>query len=106
MAARSGRPLAAVAAGDIAQFSVHVGRQLRRLRHDHGWSIDAAAAKAGLSRNTLGGLETQQLPNPTLSTLLALMELYGVRTIEELLGVPPSRSLLQAWVQAGRPGQR
>lgn len=106
MAQRSGRPLAVVPPEQAAQSNVHLGARLRDLRLGRGWSIEQAAARAGLSRNTLGGLETNPLPNPNLSTLLALMELYQLRSIEELFGSVPSRSLLEAWVANGRPGTR
>lgn len=84
--------------------SVHVGAQLRHLRTARGWSIEEAAVHAGLSRNTLSKLEGMALPNPRLATLLALMELYELHSIEELLGLVPSRALLRAWVAEGRPG--
>ena len=97
---------AALRSVDDANLTVQIGARLRALRRRNGWSIESAAARAGLSRNTLGALETAEFPNPTLSTLLALMETYGVGTLEELLGAVPSRLLLEAWVQQGRPGLR
>ena len=87
-----------------AHSSVHLGDRLRALRAAQGWSIDEAATRAGLSRNTLSNLERSSFPNPTLSTLLALMEVYELRSIEELLGAVPSRLLLTDWVRLGRPG--
>lgn len=106
MAERSYGRLRTVPEADSALSTVHVGNRLRRLRQERGWSIETAAARAGLSRNRLGSLETAALPNPTLSTLLTLMELYDAGTIEDLLGSAPSRTLLRAWVTAGRPGTR
>ena len=103
---RAGRPLAAVRLDDDAQSSVHLGSRLRQLRKQHGWSIEQAAARAGISRNTLGATETSALPNPSLSTLLALMEAYSLRSIEELFGPVPSRLVLRDWVARGRPGSR
>jgi transcriptional regulator with XRE-family HTH domain len=105
MAARATRPLRSVVP-ETAQSNVHLGSRLRELRHDAGWSIEAAAARAGLSANTLANLERAALPNPNLSTLLSLMEIYKLDSIEELLGWLPSRLLLGAWVARGRPGTR
>lgn len=68
--------------------------------------MDHAARLAGLSRNTLGKLEKAALPNPNLSTLLALMEIYETTSLEDLLGPLPSQSLLDRWVGEGRPGLR
>jgi transcriptional regulator with XRE-family HTH domain len=87
-------------------YNVHLGRTLRHLRHARGWSIDEAANRANLSRNTLSNVERSVVPNPTLSTLFSLMELYEVQTIEGLLGSVPSAMLLDEWVAQGRPGLR
>lgn len=99
-----GSRLRVVQASGANHQSVHVGAHLRRLRAARGWSIEDAAVRAGLSRNTLSKLEGMALPNPRLATLLALMELYDLQSIEELLGLLPSRALLRAWVEEGRPG--
>lgn len=106
MVARTQPVLRAVTESHHAQSSVHVGHRLRELRLQRDWSIEQAAARAGLSRNTLGGLENAALPNPTLSTLLALMEIYEAHSIDDLIGSLPSRLLLRAWVAEGRPGTR
>jgi transcriptional regulator with XRE-family HTH domain len=87
-------------------YNVHLGRTLRRLRQARGWSIDEAANRANLSRNTLSNVERSVVPNPTLSTLFSLMELYEIQTIEGLLGSVPSSILLDEWVAQGRPGLR
>lgn len=105
MAARIRGKLAAV--GPLAAHqSVHLGERIREHRTHRQWSIGTAAAMAGLSANTLANLERSEMPNPTLSTLLALMELYELDSIEQLLGAAPSRLLLRQWVATGRPGIR
>ena len=105
MSARSARRLAAVSQSGT-HSSVHLGNRLRSLRTARKWSIEVAAAKAGLSGNTLANLEHTALPNPTLSTLLALMEVYQLNSIEDLFGAARSRLLLAEWVANGRPGSR
>lgn len=96
------------AVGDAtdAQSTVHVGNRLRLLRERAGLSQEVAAVTAGLTRNTLGRLESTTLPDMRLSTALALMDLYGLQSIEELFGQAPSRAAVDRWTEAGRPGQR
>lgn len=91
---------------DDAWSSVHVGRHLRKLRETAGLSQEEAGVRAGLTRGTLGRLEASAMPDPRLSTLLALMELYRLASLEELLGISPSRLVLRRWVADGRPGLR
>jgi len=93
-------------AGGDTHSTVHLGGAIRRIRKSQGLSIDAAAAKAGLSRNTLSNIERDPLPNPTLSTLLALMDVFGLQSIETLFDRTPSQDLLQEWIARGRPGIR
>lgn len=50
-----------------------LGRAVREIRARRGWSQEALGASAGLHRNYVGALE-RGLINPTLKTLLALME--------------------------------
>jgi transcriptional regulator with XRE-family HTH domain len=82
---------------------VHIGARLRALRRARGWTVGQAAEHAGLSRNTLSNAENAPLPNPTLSTLLALMDIYDLRSLEELIGPIPSQLVLRAWLARGRP---
>lgn len=99
-------PLAVVGIVESAQSSVHVGQRLRELREAVGLTQEVAAVSAGLTRNTLGRLESAELPDVRLSTLLALMELYGAASLDDLLGISPSRAVLRRWVAEGRPGLR
>lgn len=98
--------LYAVGDADDARSTVHVGNRLRLLREQAGLSQEVAAVTAGLTRNTLGRLESMALPDMRLSTALALMDLYGLQSIEELFGRTPSRAAVNRWVEVGRPGRR
>jgi DNA-binding XRE family transcriptional regulator len=62
---------------------------------------DQAAVRSGLTRNTIVSIEGKSRPDPRLSTLLALMRTYGLGSLEELLGVMPSRALGQVWTDSG-----
>jgi DNA-binding XRE family transcriptional regulator len=84
-----------------AQLTVHIGARLRHLRLRQGLTQEQAAAAAGITRNTLVGLERRRFPNPYLSTLLALMHCYGLSSLDELLGPLPAGAIYDAWEAAG-----
>jgi len=54
-----------------------VARTIRTSRAERGWSQDALAARAGVSKGVLVGLE-QGNANPSLGTLLRVSEAIGV----------------------------
>lgn len=62
--------------------------------------------KAGITRNALAALESKPLPDPHLSTLLSLMVVYRVVSIEALLGTTPSVLLAHEWRSRGWAGGR
>ncbi|GHC54582.1 helix-turn-helix domain-containing protein [Streptomyces cinnamoneus] len=64
-----------------------VAPQLRALRRRSGLTLEAAAARAGLSPAHLSRLETGQR-TPSLPMLLALARTYGT-TVSDLLGEVP-----------------
>jgi transcriptional regulator with XRE-family HTH domain len=100
---RSGRPaLRSVPEPDPAdQPRVHLGNRLRAARMATGLTMERAAVAAGLTRNTIGSLENARFPDPKLSTLLRLMRVYGLSSLEELLGPVPSARLAAAWEHEG-----
>jgi len=85
---------------------VHVGERLRGFRVRSGLSQEQAGAFAGLTRKSIARLESARFPNPHLSTLLRIMATYEVGTLEELLGMPPSARLAEAWAEEGWPRTR
>jgi DNA-binding XRE family transcriptional regulator len=88
------------------QLTVHVGHRLRQCRDSRGPTQAEAAEAAGITRNALGRLESKQFPNPSLQTLLALMIVYRLCSLEELLGPLPSDRLAKEWQDAGWVGRR
>ncbi|MFI9237869.1 helix-turn-helix domain-containing protein [Streptomyces sp. NPDC053079] len=66
-----------------------VAPQLRALRKRSGLTLEAAAARAGLSPAHLSRLETGQR-TPSLPMLLALARTYGT-TVSDLLGEVPEQ---------------
>ena len=99
-------PLRAVSAATADHLTVHVGDRLRQLREEHELTQEEAAAKAGVTRNTLVNLEREQFPNPQLSTLLGLMRCYRLTSLDALLGPMPATWVAEAWKQAGWPNTR
>lgn len=91
----------ALDAGTGDQPWTHLGRRLRDARKTRGLTQQEAATAAGLARNTLVSLERAQNPDPRLSTLLRLMRVYGLGSLEELLGPPPSYRMAEAWEAEG-----
>jgi DNA-binding XRE family transcriptional regulator len=89
-----------------AQQIVHVGQVIRAHRERAGLTQEQAAVRASLTRNTVVALERARFPDPHLSTLLALMAVYGVGSLDELLGSMPSRALADAWAAEGWVGGR
>jgi hypothetical protein len=59
-----------------------------------------------MTRNTLARHEAARLPDLKLSTMLALMELYQLSSLDDLVCRPAVGPLLDAWVDEGRPGLR
>jgi transcriptional regulator with XRE-family HTH domain len=54
-----------------------VAKTVRSLRGGHGWSLDELAARSGVSKGVLVGLE-QGRGNPNLSTLIRISDALGV----------------------------
>ncbi|MFC4942981.1 helix-turn-helix domain-containing protein [Pseudonocardia sp. GCM10023141] len=54
-----------------------LGRNVRRIRHEHRLSLGALAQQAGLAKQTLANLENGN-GNPTVETLLAVARALGI----------------------------
>ncbi|MFJ6793366.1 helix-turn-helix domain-containing protein [Streptomyces sp. NPDC091268] len=79
-----------------------VAPHLRELRRRTGLTLEAAAARAGLSPAHLSRLETGRR-QPSLPLLLELARTYGT-TVSELLGETPA--VADPIVRGGGPGAR
>lgn len=103
----SSRVLRVVSTAEDAHSTVHIGASLRARRQASNLTQERAAVLAGLTRGAVAKLEASELPDPHLSTLLALMRVYGLGSIEELLGRIPSAEIARYWEsqrwQGGRP---
>ena len=63
--------------GDAAAVTASVGRAVRRLRTERGWSLDALVGRANVSKSVLVSIE-QGKSNPNLSTLFRLSDAFGL----------------------------
>jgi len=81
---------------DPDEVAAAVARNVRRLRQQHGWSLEALVSRAGVSRGVLIQVE-QRRTNPSLHTLVRLAEALGVsvaRLVE--LDQAPAVRIVQA----------
>ena len=62
-----------------------VGMEVRRRRQQRGWTLDAAAARLGVSRRLLAQLEGGRA-NPSLSTLLSIATGFDISLVDLLAG--------------------
>lgn len=62
-----------------------IGKQLKELRKNKGWSQQRLAGESGLSFNTITRIEQGIGDSPTLKTLIKLADALGVG-LDELAG--------------------
>lgn len=83
----------------------HVGGRIRTLRAEREWTLDELAEKAGLSKSLLSKLENLPDSNPSIETLYAIAEAFGI-TVSDLIdsGKVQAKRLIPdkkpAWVDA------
>lgn len=69
--------------------------RLRELRKERGWSLDALAGRSGVSRATLGRIETGQV-SPTAEALNGICSVFGLTLSRLLASVePPAEPLIR-----------
>lgn len=68
----------------------HLGRRVRQLRAERGWSLEALAHASGVSRSMLSQIEREQA-NPTLAVTLRIAQAFGL-ALGELLEIPGASS--------------
>jgi transcriptional regulator with XRE-family HTH domain len=59
-----------------------VGQRIKQLRDQRKWSQLKLAHEAGIALNTISRLERGEVADPSLSTLEALADAFGVTTAE------------------------
>lgn len=61
-----------------------VGRRVKKLRHDCGWSLEELASNSGVSRSMLSEIERERA-NPTLTVTFRIARAFGI-TLQDLIG--------------------
>jgi transcriptional regulator with XRE-family HTH domain len=64
---------------------VSIGKRLRALRDERGWSLRTAGTRAGLSHTHVGKLEEGEIANLSITTLARLAAAYRV-SVADLIG--------------------
>ena len=80
----------AASAGPADAINRHLGRRVKQLRGDRGWSLEALASASGVSRSMLSQIEREQA-NPTLAVTLRIAQAFAM-TLGELLQAPSAAS--------------
>jgi transcriptional regulator with XRE-family HTH domain len=78
----------------------HLGRRVKKLRTDRGWSLDNLAQASGVSRSMLSEIEREKA-NPTLAVTFRISSAFAM-TIAELI----ESSEKQAAIQVTRASDR
>jgi len=60
---------------------VGLGKAIRELRTEHGWSQEELSLRTGVHRNYIGGIERAER-QPTVETVAVLAKALGVKTSE------------------------
>jgi transcriptional regulator with XRE-family HTH domain len=71
----------------------HLGRRVKKLRGDRGWSLDGMAAASGVSRSMLSEIEREKA-NPTLAVTFRIAQAFGM-TLAELVETPGTAPSIQ-----------
>jgi transcriptional regulator with XRE-family HTH domain len=70
-----------------------LGRRVKKLRGDRGWSLEELASASGVSRSMLSEIERQRA-NPTLSVTYRIARAFGL-SLQDLLESADSASSIQ-----------
>jgi len=90
MTAKRKKAAASPATGPADAVNRHLGRRVKLLRGERGWSLEALASASGVSRSMLSQIEREQA-NPTLAVTLRIAQAFGM-TLGDLLEVPGAMS--------------
>jgi len=83
-------PRGARTLSNLSELKENIGRRIRAVREARGLGLDALKDEYGTLSGTVGRIERGE-SDARLSTLLRLMRILSLESIEELLGeLPPS----------------
>lgn len=81
------------AADSPEAINEHLGRRVKKLRSERGWSLDALATASGVSRSMLSEIEREKA-NPTLAVTFRIATAFGM-TLAELVETPGAVPMIQ-----------
>jgi transcriptional regulator with XRE-family HTH domain len=81
------------AAATADAINEDLGRRVKKLRGDRGWSLEELASASGVSRSMLSEIERQRA-NPTLSVTYRIARAFGL-SLQDLLESADSASTIQ-----------
>ncbi len=81
------------AATDAESINENLGRRVRKLRADRGWSLEELASVSGVSRSMLSEIERERA-NPTLSVTYRIARAFGL-SLQDLIESADSASSIQ-----------
>ncbi|MDB6138794.1 MAG: sinR [Verrucomicrobiaceae bacterium] len=90
-----GKPAAGLSttAGDAESINENLGRRVKKLRGDRGWSLEELAAASGVSRSMLSEIERERA-NPTLSVTYRIARAFGL-SLQDLIESADCASSIQ-----------
>lgn len=78
---------------DAESINENLGRRVKKLRGDRGWSLEELASVSGVSRSMLSEIERERA-NPTLSVTYRIARAFGL-TLQDLIESADSASSIQ-----------
>ena len=81
------------AATDADAINEDLGRRVKKLRGDRGWSLEELASVSGVSRSMLSEIERERA-NPTLSVTYRIARAFGL-SLQDLIESADSTSSIQ-----------
>jgi transcriptional regulator with XRE-family HTH domain len=78
---------------NIESINEDLGRRVKKLRGDRGWSLEELAAASGVSRSMLSEIERERA-NPTLSVTYRIARAFGL-SLQDLIESADSASTIQ-----------
>ena len=78
---------------DAESINENLGRRVKKLRGDRGWSLEELASASGVSRSMLSEIERERA-NPTLSVTYRIARAFGL-ALQELIESADSASSIQ-----------
>lgn len=80
-------------AADVESINEDLGRRVKKLRGDRGWSLEDLASVSGVSRSMLSEIERERA-NPTLSVTYRIARAFGL-SLQDLIESADSASSIQ-----------